>query len=65
MYIIEDVPVIVVGNDMKEFENNIKEAIDLYLENNSNLVEKLIGKFEVKFKIGASITTTTSLRKMY
>ena len=65
MYIIEDVHVIAVGNDMKVFENNIKEAIDLYLENNSNLVEKLIGKFEVKFKIGPSITTTTSLRKMY
>ena len=29
---IEGVPVITVGNDMKEIEDNMKEAIELYLE---------------------------------
>ena len=29
-------PVITVGNDMKEIEDNMKEAIELYLEDNPN-----------------------------
>ena len=44
---IEDAPVITVGNDMKE-------AIELYLEDNSNPCEVLSGEFELKFKIDAA-----------
>lgn len=43
---IEDAPVITVGNDMKEIEDNVKEAIELYLEDNSNPCEVLSGEFE-------------------
>ena len=31
---IEGAPVITVGNDMREIEENMKEAIELYLEDN-------------------------------
>ena len=31
---IEDAPVITVGNDMREIEDNMREAIELYLEDN-------------------------------
>lgn len=48
---IEDAPVITVGNDMKEIEDNMKEAIELYLEGNSNPCEALSGEFELKLKI--------------
>ena len=51
---IEDAPVITVGNDMKELEDNMKEAIELYLEDNSNPCEVLSGEFELKFKIDAA-----------
>ena len=44
---IEGAPVITVGNDMKEIEDNMKEAIELYLE-------VLSGEFELKFKIDAA-----------
>ena len=44
---IEGAPVITVGNDMKEIEDNMKEAIELYLEDNPN-------PCEVKFKIDAA-----------
>ena len=44
---IEDAPVITVGNDMKE-------AIELYLEDNSKPCEVLSGEFELKFKIDAA-----------
>ena len=44
---IEGAPVITVGNDMKE-------AIELYLEDNSNPCEVLSGEFELKFKIDAA-----------
>ena len=46
---IEGAPVITVGND-----NNMKEAIELYLEDNPNPVEILTGEFELKFKIDAA-----------
>ena len=49
---IEGAPVITVGNDMKE--DNMKEAIELYLEDNPNPVEILTGEFELKFKIDAA-----------
>ena len=45
-------PVITVGNDMKEIEDNMKEAIELYLEDNPCAV--LSGEFELKFKIDAA-----------
>ena len=52
---IEDAPVITVGNDMREIENNMREGvIELYLEDNSNPCEVLSGEFELKFKIDAA-----------
>ena len=51
---IEGVPVITVGNDIKEIEDNMKEAIELYLEDNPNPCEVLSGEFELKFKIDAA-----------
>ena len=36
---IEDAPVITVGNNIREIEENMKEAIDLYLEDNPNPCE--------------------------
>lgn len=51
---IEGVPVITVGNDMKEIEDNMKEAIELYLEDNPNPCEVLSEEFELKFKIDAA-----------
>ena len=51
---IEGAPVITVGNDMKELEDNMKEAIDLYLEDNSTPCEVLSREFELKFKIDAA-----------
>lgn len=63
---IEGAPVITVGNDMKELEDNMKEAIDLYLEDNFTPCEVLSGEFELKFKIDAAtfltITATSLLR---
>ena len=47
-------PVFKFGNDMKELEDNMKEAIELYLEDNSNPCEVLSGEFELKFKIDAA-----------
>lgn len=55
---IEGAPVITVGNDIKEIETNMMEAIDLYLESckdmNITPVEILSGEFELKFKIDAA-----------
>ena len=51
---IEGAPVITVGNDMKEIEDNMKEAIELYLEDNPHPCEVLSGEFELKFKIDAA-----------
>ena len=52
---IEGAPVITVGNDIKEIEDNMKEAIELYLEDNPNPCEVLSGEFEIEnFKIDAA-----------
>lgn len=47
---IEGVPIITVGHDLKEIEKHIKEAIDLYLEENPNPCKILKGEFTLKFK---------------
>lgn len=51
---IEDAPIFTVGNNMKEIETNMKEAIDLYLEDNPNPCETLSGEFTLRFKIDAA-----------
>lgn len=51
---IEGAPIITVGNSMAEIESNMREAIDLYLEDNSNPVDILSGEFELNFKIDAA-----------
>ena len=51
---IEGAPVITVGNDMREIEENMKEAIELYLEDNPNPCELLSGELELKFKVDAA-----------
>lgn len=51
---IEGAPIITVGNSMAEIESNMKEAIDLYLEDNPTPVDILSGEFELKFKIDAA-----------
>jgi predicted RNase H-like HicB family nuclease len=48
---IEVAPIITVGDDLKEIELNMKEAIELYLEDNANPVEILTGDFELSFKL--------------
>ena len=51
-------PVITVGNDVKEIEKNMKEAVELYLESCKEMniapVEILQGEFTLKFKIDAA-----------
>lgn len=55
---IEGAPVITVGNDVKEIEKNMKEAVELYLESCQEMniapVEVLQGEFIFKFKIDAA-----------
>lgn len=55
---IEGAPIITVGNDIKDIEKNMKEAVDLYLEscNDLNIYRGEIfdGEFELKFKIDAA-----------
>ena len=55
---IEGAPVITVGNDVKEIEENMKEAVELYLESCKEMniapVEILQGEFTLKFKIDAA-----------
>lgn len=55
---IEGAPVITVGNDMKEIEKNMKEAVELYLDSCKEMniapVEVLQGEFTLKFKIDAA-----------
>ena len=55
---IDGAPVIVVGNDVKEIEKNMKEAVELYLESckEMNIIpaEALRGEFALKFKIDAA-----------
>lgn len=48
---INEAPIITVGTDLNDIENNIKEAIELYLEDNNNPCEVLSGEFELEFKI--------------
>lgn len=58
---IEGAPVITVGNDIREIEKNIKEAIDLYLEDNLNPCELLKGEFTLKFRLDAAISVSSSM----
>lgn len=51
---IEGAPVITVGNDMKELEDNMKEAVELYSEDNPDPCEVLSGEFDLKFKMDAA-----------
>ena len=51
---IEGAPIMTVGNSMAEIENNMREAIELYLEDNQNPVSILSGDFELSFKIDAA-----------
>lgn len=55
---IEGAPVMTVGNDVKEIEKNMKEAVELYLESCKEMniapVEILQGEFTLKFKIDAA-----------
>lgn len=55
---IEGAPVITVGNDVKEIEKKMKEAVELYLESCQEMniapVEVLQGEFTLKFKIDAA-----------
>lgn len=55
---IEGAPVMTVGNDVKEIEKNMKEAIELYLESCKEMniapVVILQGEFTLKFKIDAA-----------
>ena len=48
---IKDVPIITVGNNLGEVERNIREAIELYLEDNPNPCELLTGEYELKFRV--------------
>ncbi len=48
---IEGAPVITVGNNIQELERNMREAIELYLDDNDNPCELLAGEFELKFRI--------------
>lgn len=50
---IKDAPIITVGNSIKEIIGNIKEAINLYLEENPNPCDALKGNFTLEFKINA------------
>lgn len=51
---IEGVPIITVGKDLKEIDNNIREAIDLYLQDNDHPCELLTEDYELRFKIDPS-----------
>ncbi|MBR4918365.1 MAG: antitoxin HicB [Bacteroidales bacterium] len=51
---IEGVPIITVGKDLKEIDSNIREAIDLYLQDNNHPCELLAGDYVLRFKIDPS-----------
>lgn len=55
---IEGAPVMTVGNDVKEIEKNMKEAVGLYLDSCKEMniapVDVLQGEFTLKFKIDAA-----------
>ena len=48
---IEDAPVFTVGNNLNEVERNMREAIGLYLEDNPNPCETLVGEYALQFRI--------------
>lgn len=48
---IEGAPIITVGNNLNEVEDHIREAIELYLEDNPNPCKLLTGEYELKFRI--------------
>ena len=51
---MKEAPIITVGKDLKEIENNMREAIDLYLEDNPDPCPALADDYELKFKIDAA-----------
>ena len=51
---ITDAPIITVGSDIKEIEENIQSAIEFYLEDNPSPCEVLSGEFELRYKIDVS-----------
>lgn len=51
---INEAPIITVGKDLKDIEHNMREAIDLYLDDNPNPCLALAGEYELKFKIDAA-----------
>lgn len=48
---INGVPIVTVGNDLSDIEHNMREAIDLYLEDNPEPCEMLTGEYELKFRL--------------
>ena len=48
---IENAPIITVGKNLQEIEDNIKSAIELYLEDNDSPCEIFKGEYELCFKI--------------
>lgn len=53
---IDGVPIITVGDHIKEIEENMNNAINLYLEENPNPCEVLQGEFVLKFNLDAVIS---------
>lgn len=51
---MNDAPIFTVGKDLKEIEKNIREAIELYLEDNPNPCPALSKEYELIFKIDAA-----------
>jgi hypothetical protein len=51
---IEGAPMIAMGNNIREIEADMREAIELYLDSNPHPCEALSGEFELKFKIDAA-----------
>jgi len=47
---IEDVPIIVVGDNLDEIKKNTQEAIKFYLESEETPVNKLNGAYELAYK---------------
>ena len=54
---IENAPIITVGKNLQEIEDNIKSAIDLYLEDNNSPCELLKGEYELIYKIDTKLKT--------
>ncbi len=55
---IENVPVFTVGDSMQEIRDNIKEAVDFYIEvaneDGSKIPKVLRGEYEFKYKLDAA-----------